>query len=58
MTVTMLKGKIHRAVVQQASLDYVGSIKVFLSMKKYRLLMWRMAAVLRPIQLPEKQEAA
>ena len=28
MTVTMLKGKIHRAVVQQASLDYVGSITV------------------------------
>ena len=25
MTVTMLKGKIHRAVVQQAELDYVGS---------------------------------
>ena len=28
MTVTMLKGKIHRAVVQQAELDYVGSITV------------------------------
>lgn len=28
MTVTMLKGKIHRAVVQQAALDYVGSITV------------------------------
>lgn len=28
MTVTMLKGKIHRAVVRQASLDYVGSITV------------------------------
>lgn len=28
MTVTMLKGKIHRAVVKQAELDYVGSITV------------------------------
>ena len=28
MTVTMLKGKIHRAVVQQAAVDYVGSITV------------------------------
>lgn len=28
MTVTMLKGKIHRAVVRQAELDYVGSITV------------------------------
>ena len=28
MTVTMLKGKIHRAVVQQAELNYVGSITV------------------------------
>lgn len=28
MTITMLKGKIHRAVVQQAALDYVGSITI------------------------------
>ncbi len=28
MTVEMLKGKIHRAVVTQAELDYVGSITV------------------------------
>lgn len=28
MNVTMLKGKIHRATVQQAELDYVGSITV------------------------------
>ena len=28
MTVTMLKGKIHRATVVQAELDYVGSITV------------------------------
>ena len=28
MTVTMLKGKIHRAVVKQAELNYVGSITI------------------------------
>ncbi len=28
MTVTMLKAKIHRAIVTQAELDYVGSITV------------------------------
>ena len=28
MTVTMLKGKIHRAVVKQAELNYLGSITV------------------------------
>lgn len=28
MTVTMLKSKIHRAVVTQADLDYVGSITI------------------------------
>lgn len=28
MNVTMLKGKIHRATVKQAELDYVGSITV------------------------------
>ncbi len=28
MQVTMLKGKIHRAVVQQADLNYIGSITV------------------------------
>ena len=28
MTVTMLKGKIHRAVVRQAELNYVGSITI------------------------------
>ncbi len=28
MNLTMLKGKIHRAVVKQAALDYVGSITV------------------------------
>lgn len=28
MNICMLKGKIHRAIVKQASLDYVGSITV------------------------------
>ena len=28
MEVTMLKGKIHRATVKQAALDYVGSITI------------------------------
>lgn len=28
MTLTMLKGKIHRAVVTQAELNYVGSITI------------------------------
>ena len=28
MTIQMLKGKIHRATVKQAELDYVGSITV------------------------------
>ncbi len=28
MTITMLKGKIHRAVVKQAELNYVGSITI------------------------------
>ena len=28
MTISMLKGKIHRATVTQAELDYVGSITV------------------------------
>ena len=28
MNLTMLKGKIHRAVVRQADLNYVGSITV------------------------------
>lgn len=28
MTITMLKGKIHRAIVTEASLNYVGSITI------------------------------
>ena len=32
MTISMLKGKIHRATVTQAELDYVGSITVDLQL--------------------------
>ncbi len=32
MTVTMLKGKIHRATVTEAELDYVGSITIDLDL--------------------------
>jgi len=28
MTITLLKGKIHRAIVTQAELDYIGSITI------------------------------
>ena len=46
MTIEMLKGKIHRATVVQAELDYVGSITVmkncwklpeYWNMRKFRL---------------------
>ena len=46
MTIEMLKGKIHRATVIQAELDYVGSITVdeellklpeYWNMRKFRL---------------------
>ena len=29
MTITMLKSKIHRAIVTEANLNYVGSITIF-----------------------------
>ena len=59
MTIQMLKGKIHRAVVVQAELNYVGSITVdpVLSMRRFRSSMWKMAAVLRPTQSPESRAA-
>ena len=34
MTLTMLKGKIHRAVVKQADLNYVGSITIDIELMK------------------------
>ena len=41
MTVEMLKGKIHRATVVQAELDYVGSISAMKSCWKQQEL-WNM----------------
>lgn len=66
MTLQMLKGKIHRATVVQAALDYVEvsplmrifwMLQVFLNMRKFRSLMSIMAHVLRHIRLPESVEA-
>ena len=34
MELTMLKGKIHRATVTQAELDYVGSITIYTALLK------------------------
>ena len=54
MNICMLKSKIHRAVVVQAQLQYVGSITIdealmklpeFMSMKKCRLQMLKMENV-------------
>ena len=67
MKLTMLKGKIHRATVRQAELDYVGSITVdpelmegqaFWNMKRWSLLTSTTAAGLRHIPLPESRGAA
>ena len=64
MTLQMLKGKIHRATVVQAALDYVGSITVdedlldaagILEYEKVQIV--NVAHVLRHIRLPESVEA-
>ena len=52
MQITMLKGKIHRAVVQQAELNYVGSITVDPE------LMEQAGIVSRHIQSPESRGVA
>lgn len=63
----MLKGKIHRATVIQAELDYVGSITVdeelleaagILNMKKSRSSMSIMAVVLKHTRSAENAGAA
>ena len=63
----MLKGKIHRATVIQAELDYVGSITVdeelleaagILDMKKSRSSMSIMAVVLKHTRSAENAGAA
>jgi len=60
MQITMLQGKIHRATVTQAELDYVGSITVdedlldAAGIREYQI----METVLRHTQLPAKEAAA
>lgn len=58
MQYNMLKGKIHRAVVKQADLNYVGSITVdtdlleaagILEYELYRSSMWKTAIALKLI---------
>ena len=67
MQLTMLKGKIHRAIVKQAELNYVGSITIdpelmeaaaFWNMSRYRLSMWKTETVLKRIRLTESRAAA
>lgn len=65
MQITMLKGKIHRAVVQQAELNYVGSITVDPElMEQAGILEYELvqivetATVSRHIQSPESRGVA
>lgn len=67
MTIEMLKGKIHRATVIQAELDYVGSITVdeelleaagILEYEKSRSSMSIMAVVLKHTRSAENAGAA
>lgn len=66
MTFEMLKGKIHRATVVQAELDYVGSITVdedlldsagILEYEKVSIVDIIMGTDLRHTQLQEKEAA-
>ena len=55
MNITMLKSKIHRAVVTQAELNYVGSITVDSELlKEAGILEYEM--VLRHTRLPENRD--
>lgn len=68
MNYTMLKGKIHRAVVKQADLNYVGSITVdtklleaagiLESMRWSRLSMWKTETDSRPTPSQESRDQA
>ena len=67
MQITMLKGKIHRAIVQQAELNYVGSITVdpelmeqagILEYELVQIVDVRTATALRHTPSPESREAA
>ncbi len=67
MQITMLQGKIHRATVTQAELDYVGSITVdedlldAAGIREYQMVQIvdvNNGNVLRHTQLPAKEAAA
>ena len=60
MYLQMLKGKIHRATVIQAELNYVGSITIdedLLDTKRCRLLMWITVSALKHTPLPAREAA-
>ena len=57
MNISMLKGKIHRATVKQAELDYVGSITVDpVLLEAAGILEYEHEVVLRHTQFLENQE--
>ena len=65
MNYTMLKGKIHRAVVKQADLNYVGSITVDTKLLEaagileYEMVqMWKTETDSRPTPSPESRAQA
>ena len=67
MQLTMLKGKIHRAVVKQAELNYVGSITIdpklmeaagILEYEQVQIVDVKMETVLKRIRLTESRAAA
>ena len=65
MYLQMLKGKIHRATVIQAELNYVGSITIDEDLldaaswntKRCRLLMWITVSALKHTPLPAREAA-
>ena len=59
MNYTMLKGKIHRAVVKQADLNYVGSITVDTKLLEAAgLSMWKTETDSRPTPSQESRVQA
>lgn len=67
MTYTMMHGKIHRATVTEANLEYMGSITIdadlldaagILPGERVQICNNNNGARLRRIPLPEKEEAA
>lgn len=66
MLLSMLKGKIHRAVVTQAELEYVGSITIdeqlmeaaeIQEYERFRSSMWTTDSALKPMPLPVNETA-